>query len=76
MGRNSIIYDQDPTGWYLGKFVQIEKTWVWPTQNRIRILWHGNSSEDIKAWSSDVENDGEEKHRSETQILKLWRQKW
>ena len=24
MGWNSIIYDQDPTGWYLGQFVQIE----------------------------------------------------
>ena len=27
MGWNSIIYDQDPTGWYLGIFVQIENTW-------------------------------------------------
>ena len=45
-------------------------------KNRIRILRHGNSSEDIKAWLTDVENDGEEKHKSETQISKHWRQKW
>ena len=55
MGWNSIIYDQDPTWWHPGKFVQIEDTWVWSTQNRIRIVWHGNLSEDIEAWlSKDV----------------------
>ena len=32
---------------------------------------NGDSSEDIKASLSDVENDGEEQHRSETQISKL-----
>ena len=76
MGWNSTVYDQDPTRWRPGKFVQIENTWVWSTQNRIGIVWHGISSEDIDARSSNIEKDGEEKHRSETQTAKLWRQKW
>ena len=33
-------------------------------QNRITIEWHGNSSEDIEAWLSEVENDGEKKYIS------------
>ena len=70
-----MIYDQDPIWWYSGKFVQIENTWVWSTQNRMRIIRHGNSSEAIEAWSSEVEDDGEEKYRSKTSITKFWRQK-
>ena len=66
VGWNSLVYDRDPTWWRPGKFVQIENTWVWSTQNRIGIVWHGNSSEDIDARLSKIENDGEEKHRSET----------
>ena len=66
-----MINDQDPTGRYSGKLVQIENTWVWSTQNRVRIVRHGNSSEEIKAWLSEVENHGEEKHRSETSISKF-----
>ena len=62
--------------WYSGKFVQNENTWVWSTQNRIRNVKHGNSSEDVEAWLSKVENDGEEKYRSETSIAKFWRQAW
>ena len=46
-GRNSIIDDTNPIWWHHGMSVQIENTWVWSTQNRIRIAWHGNSSEDI-----------------------------
>ena len=72
---NSTVYDQGATWWRPGKCVQIENTWVWSTQNRIGIVWHGISSEDIDARSSNIENDGEEKHRSETQTAKLWRQK-
>ena len=59
-----------------GKCVHIENTRVWPVQNRIGIVWHGNSSEDIEARLSEIENDGEVKHRSETRIAKLWRQTW
>ena len=62
--------------WYPGKSVQIKITWVWSTQNRIGIGWHGHSSEDIGARLSKIENDGEEKHGSETLITKLWHQKW
>ena len=69
MGWNSIIYDQDPTWWCLGKFVQVRNTWVWSTQNRMRIVRHGNSSQNVDAWRAEVENDGEEKHRSEILIL-------
>ena len=58
------------------KFVQIENTWVWSTQNRIGIVWNGNSSEDVDARLSKIENDGEEKHKSKTQTAKLWRPKW
>ena len=43
--------------------------------NRIGILSHGNSLEDIDAQLSKVEDDGEEKHRSETSIVKFRRQK-
>ena len=64
-----------PPRWYSGKFVQTMNTWVWSTPNRIRIVRHGNSSEDIEAWLSDIESDGEKKNRSETSITKFWRQK-
>ena len=69
---DSFVYDQDPTWWRPGKFVQLENTWVWSAENRIRILWHGNS-ENIDAWLSEVENDGQEKKHSG---LKFWRLKW
>ena len=44
-----------PTWWCPGKFVQVENTWVWSTQNLVRIVRHGNSSEKyryltIKSW--------------------------
>ena len=41
----------------------------------IRIVRHGNSSEDIGSQLSKVENNGEEEYRSETQIKKLSSQK-
>ena len=52
MGWNAIVDDKKSTRWCSGKFVQIEHTWVRATQNRIRIVRHGDSSEDIDAqWS-------------------------
>ena len=39
------------------------------TNNRTK-----NRPEDIDARLSEIEDDGEEKHRSETSITKLWRQ--
>ena len=44
------VNDEDSIGWHSGKSVEIEDTWVWSTQNRLGIVRHGNSSEDIKAW--------------------------
>ena len=82
--RNSMNSVQDGTKFYYlcqrfhpmisWKSVQIENTWVRATQNRIGIVRHGDSSEDIDAQISKIEDDGEEKYRSETSITKLWRQ--
>ena len=44
------------------------------TQNRLRIVRHGDSSEDMDAQSSKIEDNGEEECRSETPIAKLRRQ--
>ena len=41
---------------------------------RIGIVRHGNSSEDISSQLSEVEEHGEEEHRSETSLTKLSRQ--
>ena len=38
MGRSSTINVRDSIRWCPGKSVQIEKTWVWSIQNRIRIV--------------------------------------
>ena len=51
--------------------VQNENTRVCATQNCIRIVRHGDSSEDIDAQLSEVEDDGEEEYKSETQTAKL-----
>ena len=62
--RNFIVYDENPTWWYLGRIVQIlriresEKT-----QDRIGIVWPGYSSE-VRTWLSQIENYGEEKYRA------------
>ena len=76
MGRSSTVDVKNAIRWYLGKCVQIEDTWVWPTQNRVGIGRHGDSSEDIGSQLSKVENNGKEKYRSETPFTKLWRQLW
>ena len=59
-----------------GTSLQIQNTWVGTTQNRIGIVRHGDSSEDIGSQLSNVENHGEEECRSETSITKFWRQTW
>ena len=40
-------------------------------QNCIGMVRHGKSSENIDAKLSEIEDDGEEKHRSETSIAKF-----
>ena len=53
-----------------------KNTWVWSTQNRIGIVRHGDSSEDIGSKLSEVEIHGKEEYRSETSIAKFWRWAW
>ena len=63
MGRNFIVFDENPTWWHLGRFVQIKNTRVWETQDRIGIVRPGDSSEEVRTWLSQIENYGEEKYR-------------
>ena len=44
--------------------VAIKNTRVWETQDRIGILWPGDSSEENRTWLSQIENDGEKKYRA------------
>ena len=46
MGWNFIINDANPIWWHLGRIVHIKNTRVWETQDRIGILWPGDSSEE------------------------------
>ena len=66
MGWNSIINDENPIWWHLGKIVQTKNTRVWQTQDRIGIVQYGDSSEEGWTWLSQIENDGEEKYRAES----------
>ena len=67
MGWNSIIHDEDSIGWRPGKFVHIKNTWIWSTQNRIGIVRHGDSSEDIHALIiKKLKTMVKREHRSET----------
>ena len=59
-----IINDENPTWWHLGRTVQIENTRVWETQDRIGIVWPGDSSEESWTWLSQIENDGKKKYRA------------
>ena len=64
MGRNSVVDDTNPIWWQLGKFVQNKNTRVSEIQDRIGIVQYGDSSEEIKTWLSQIENDGEKKYRA------------
>ena len=64
MVRNSIINDENPIWWHLGRIVQIKNTRVWETQDRIGIVWPGDSSEENRTWLSQIENNGEKKYRA------------
>ena len=50
VGRNFIVYDENPTWWNLGRIVQIKNTRVWETQDRIGIVRPGDSSEEVRTW--------------------------
>ena len=58
----------------LESLYKFEDTWVCATQNRIGIVRHGDSSNDIDAQLSKIEDNGKKKNQSETSITKLWRQ--
>ena len=45
-------------------FYKFENTRVWKTQDRIGIVWPGDSSEESGTWLSQIENDGEKKYRA------------
>ena len=60
----SPLYDENRTWWYLGRIVQIKNSRVWETQDRIGIVWPGDSSEEIRTWLSQIENYGDEKYRA------------
>ena len=69
-----IIYVKDSIRWWHRKSVQNENTWVCATQNRIRIVRHGDSSENIDSQVSKFWDNGEEEYISQTSIRKLCRQ--
>ena len=76
VGRNFIVYDENPTWWHLGRTVQIKNTRVRETQDRIGIVWPGDSSEEVGTWPSQIENYGEKKYRARNSKYEFWRQKW
>ena len=65
MGRNSIINDENPIWWHLGKLVQIKNTRVWEAQDRIGTVWPGDSPKESSTWLSQIEDDGNKKYRAE-----------
>ena len=67
MGWSLTIYVWDPNWWCFGKSVHIETTWVWSTQKRIRVVRHGDSSEDIGP-TTNRRNHGEKEKRSELRL--------
>ena len=44
-------------------------------QERIWIVWHGNSPEDVDAQLSEIEKSGEKKFRSKTSTPDMWKAK-
>ena len=55
MERNFIINDENSTWWHLGRIVQIKNTRVWEAHDRIGIVQYGDSSEENRAWLSQIE---------------------
>ena len=50
--------DEKPIWWHLGRIVQTKNTRVWETQDRIGIVWPGDSSEESWTWLSQIEDSG------------------
>ena len=75
MGQNSIVNDENPTWWHLGRIVKNKNTRVWEAQDRIGIVRPGDSSEGSRTWLSQIEDDGEKKYRARFTKQELWDQK-
>ena len=72
MGRNSVIKDENPIWWHLGRIVQTENTRVWEIQDRIGIVSPGDLSEENRTWLSQIEDNGEKKYRAESTNQEFW----
>ena len=66
MGRSSIIDDKIPCDEILESLYKLRIRESDQTQNRIGIVRHGGSSEDIGFRSSEVENYGEKDYETLT----------
>ena len=44
-----------PIWWHLGRIAQIKNTRVWEAQDRVGIVWPGDSSEESRTWLSQIE---------------------
>ena len=66
---------QNPIWWYLGRIVQTKNTRVWETQDRIVIVWPGDSSEESWTWLSQIEDNGEKMYRAIFTNYEFWGQK-
>ena len=45
-----MVNDENPTRWHLWRMLEIKNTRVWQAQDRIGIVWSGNSSEEVRTW--------------------------
>ena len=68
MGWHFMIDYQNSHRWCPGEFVKVENTRVWSTQNRLRIVWHGNSSEDVETWLSQQKMPKPDYHKLKTMV--------
>ena len=52
---------------------KFKNTRVWEIKDRIGIVRPGDSSEEVRTWLSQIENDGEEKYRARYTKSEFWR---
>ena len=69
--RNSIIDDTNPSDDILEGLHKLIPR-VWETQDRIGIVWPGDSSEEVWTWLSQIEDNGKKKHRAEIWELRIF----
>ena len=71
VGWNFLINDENPTWWHLGRILQTKNTRVWESQDRIGIVWPGDSSEEIRTWLSQIENYGKKEVSSKIYEIRI-----